>query len=239
MSIAINVVVFLICLIGFFILQKKKVSFNIRVLAALAAGIIFGALLHQIYAGQPEIITQTLRWTSIIGSVYVRLLKMMVIPLIFVSITCAIVNQKSGKDLGKITSVVLATLLITAAIAAVVGGLTAKGFNLSAEGLQIGEAETKTELAIQDKAKNMTPIETTIVNIIPTNPIYALSGQGSAATLSVVLFACFVGIGIIGVRTYAPEQAEFFVKMINSTQTLVVEIVMMILMLTPFGIFSY
>lgn len=240
MAIMINVIVFLLCIAGLFIMQRKKVSFNIRVLVALAGGIIFGAILHQIYAApeQAEALSQSLRWIAIVGNAYVRLLKMMVIPLIFVSITCAIVNQKSGKDLGKITALVLAVLLSTAAIAAVVGGLTAKGFNLSAEGLQIGESETATTQKIEDKAKAMTPIEQTIVNIIPTNPIYAMSGQGEAATLSVVLFACFVGVGVIGVRTYAPKQAEFFERLINSIQTLVVEIVMMILMLTPFGIFS-
>ena len=81
-------------------------------------------------------------------------------------------------------------------------------------------------------------IENTIIDIIPSNPIYALTGQGSNATLSVVLFAAFLGIGVIGVRTYAPEQAEFFGKIMNSLNTLVVEVVMMIIMLTPFGIFS-
>ncbi len=53
-----------------------------------------------------------------------------------------------------------------------------------------------------------------------------------------VLFAALLGIGVIGVRTYAPEQAEFFGKLMNSLNTLVVEVVMMIIMLTPFGIFS-
>ena len=53
-----------------------------------------------------------------------------------------------------------------------------------------------------------------------------------------VFFAALLGIGVIGVRTYAPEQAEFFGKIMNSLNTLVVEVVMMIIMLTPFGIFS-
>lgn len=238
MQVIINVAVFLACLIGLFIMQKKKLSFNVRVLVALVGGIAFGAILHQIYGQQPEVLSQSLRWISLVGSAYVRLLKMMVIPLIFVSITCAIINQKSGKALGKMTAVILVVLLATAAIAATVGGLTAKGFNLSAEGLQIGEAEVSSTQSIEKRAGTMAPIEQTIVNIIPTNPVYALSGQGDSATLSVVLFACFVGVGILGVRTYAPEHAEFFEKMINSIQTLVVEIVMMILMLTPFGIFS-
>lgn len=238
MSVIINVALFLVCMIALFVMQKKKLSFNVRVLVALGGGILFGVILQQLYGSQPEVISQSMRWIAIIGSAYVRLLKMMVIPLIFVSITCAIINQKSGKALGKMTAVILAVLLGTAAIAAVVGGVTAEGFNLSAEGLQIGEAETSRTQKLEESANTMKPIEQTIISIIPTNPVYALTGQGDNATLSVVLFACFVGIGIIGVRTYAPEHSEFFEKMMNSVQTLVVEIVMMILMLTPFGIFS-
>lgn len=65
-----------------------------------------------------------------------------------------------------------------------------------------------------------------------------MTGQGPNATLSVVLIACLVGVGIIGVRTYEPEQAELFTGWINALNTLVVEIVMMIIMLTPYGIFS-
>lgn len=165
-------------------------------------------------------------------------LKMMVIPLIFVSIVCAIINQKSGKNLGKITALVLAVLLSTAAVAAVVGGATAMAFHVSAEGLEIGEAESKKTSQLEEKAQDGLSIEDTIIDIIPANPIAALSGQGSNATLSVVFFAAFLGIGLIGVRTYAPEQAEFFTKLMNSLNTLVVEVVMMIIMLTPFGIFS-
>ena len=172
------------------------------------------------------------------GTAYTKLLKMMVIPLIFVSIVCAIINQKSGKNLGKITALVLAILLSTAAVAAVVGGVTATAFGVSAEGLEIGEAESKKTSQLEEKAQEGISFEDTIIDIIPSNPIYALTGQGNNATLSVVLFAAFLGIGVIGVRTYAPEQAEFFGKIMNSLNTLVVEVVMMIIMLTPFGIFS-
>ena len=119
-----------------------------------------------------------------------------------------------------------------------VGGVTAQTFGVSAEGLEIGEAETQKTAQLEEKAQEGLSIENTIIDIIPSNPIYALTGQGSNATLSVVLFAAFLGIGVIGVRTYAPEQAEFFGKIMNSLNTLVVEVVMMIIMLTPFGIFS-
>ncbi len=236
MAVYISVVCFLIYLGVLFVLQKKGKSFNVRVIAGLFGGIIFGAILKTV--ADDAAVSESLRWISLVGTAYTKLLKMMVIPLIFVSIVCAIINQKSGKNLGKITALVLVILLSTAAISAVVGGVTAAAFGVSAEGLEIGEAESKKTTQLEEKAKEGLSIEDTIIDIIPSNPIYALTGQGSNATLSVVLFAAFLGIGVIGVRTYAPEQAEFFGKLMNSLNTLVVEVVMMIIMLTPFGIFS-
>lgn len=237
MGVFISVAVFLLCLAGIIIMQKKKVSFNILVLVGLVGGIAFGLVLQLLFAGS-ESLPQVLRWISLPGTAYVRLLKMMVIPLIFVSITCAIINQKANKNLGKTTAVILAVLLGTVLIAASVGGLTARAFHLTSEGLQIGEAESSTTAKIEERSEAMAPIEQTIVNIIPTNPINALAGNGDNPTLSVVFFAVALGIAVRGVRTYAAPHAEFFEKFMDSLNTIIVELVMMILMLTPYGIFS-
>lgn len=233
--VVVNVIIFLACIAALFVMQKKNISFNIRVLTGLVGGIVFGAIIHNF---DSSVVSESMRWIGIVGNAYIRLLRMMVIPLIFVSIVCAIINQKSGKSLGKMTALVLVVLLGTAAIAAVVGMGTATALNLSSEGIEIGESESARTQYLEERSSGLTNLETTIVEIIPTNPLYSMTGQGSSATLSVVLFACFLGVGVIGVRTYAPEQSEFFEKLMNSLNTLVVEVVMMILMLTPFGIFS-
>lgn len=236
MAVIISIICFLLYLGFLIVLHKKKKSFNVRVIAGLLGGIIFGAVLKMVVNGAE--LPESLHWISLVGTAYTRLLKMMVIPLIFVSIVCAIINQKSGKNLGKITALVLVVLLATAAVAATVGGLTATAFGVSAQGLDIGEAESKQATKLEETAQDAKSVEDTILDIIPSNPVYALTGQGGNATLSVVFFAALLGVGVIGVRTYAPEQAEFFGKIMNSLNTLVVEVVMMIIMLTPFGIFS-
>jgi L-cystine uptake protein TcyP (sodium:dicarboxylate symporter family) len=229
-----------LCLGGLIFAHIKKLSFNFRVLGALVLGIIFGAVMYNVFSGPEGAATmaEANRWIGIPGDIYIRLLRMMVIPLIFISISCAIVNQKSGKALGKITALILAVLLGTAAISAVVGITTARVFNLSSEGLEIGAQETARTASLERSAETRQPVETTLINIIPTNPFYALTGQGSNATLSVVLFAVFVGLAVMGVRKFAQEQAEFFEKLLNSVMEVVVEIVMKILALTPYGIFA-
>lgn len=236
-----GVYVALICFLAYaaflFMSNKKGKSFNFMVMAGLIGGIAFGFILRSV--ADAETITGTLRWTSLIGTAYTNLLKMMVIPLVFVSIMCSIINQKGGKDLGKTAVIVLAVLLGTAAIAAIVGGGTALAFGVSAEGLEIGEAETARMAYLEGKAEGAASFETTLMSIIPSNPIYALTGQGSNATLSTVFVAVLLGMGVMGIRTYAPEEAETFTKLMNSLNTLVVEVVMMIIIyLTPYGVFS-
>ena len=151
MAVTISVICFVAYLGFLFYLGKKGKSFNVRVVAGLFGGIIFGAILKTV--ADDAAVSESLRWISLVGTAYTKLLKMMVIPLIFVSIVCAIINQKSGKNLGKITALVLVILLSTAAVAAVVGGVTAQTFGVSAEGLEIGEAETQKTAQLEEKAQ--------------------------------------------------------------------------------------
>ncbi len=236
MAVGIYIACFLAYILFIFFLHRRKKPFNVLVIAGLLGGIVFGAILK--LTADAEVVSNSLRWIVIVGNAYVRLLRMMVVPLVFVSIVCAIINQKSTKGLGKTAVFVVGVLLATAAVAATVGGVTALGFGVSAEGLEIGEAESARSLQIENSATSAKSIEDTILDIIPSNPVYALSGQGSNATLSAVLVATLLGLATMGVRTYADKEAEFFTRLMNSLNTLVVEVVMMIVMLTPYGIFS-
>lgn len=222
-------------LLGLALLQRKKHTFHTRVLIALAAGILLGTILHQF---DPDIVKQANRFIGILGTIYVRLLRMMAIPLVFISILSAIVGQQSGKLLGKMAAIVLIVLLGTTAISATVGGLTAMAFGLSADSIAIGEQESKRIDYLNERAGELQTWDQTLVEIIPANPLYALTGQGPSAILSVVLFACLLGLALLGVRSYAAEQASLLERLIQAFNTLVVEVVMMILMITPFGIFS-
>lgn len=238
-SIIINIVLMAVIIFGIAFLKKKRTSFTVRVLLAMATGIVFGAVLQLFYGASSDVVKQSNTWFSIVGTGYVRLLRMIVIPLIFVSITSAIINQNS-KNLGKMATQIIAILLITTAISALVGAGTANMFKLTAEGFEIGEKEQKavenTEIRFDDfKSK---PIQDQIVEIIPINPFYSMTGQGSSSTLSVVVFAAFIGIAAIGIRKSKPESAQSFAKFINMLHDVVMGMVTMVLRLTPYGVLA-
>ncbi|MGO1368889.1 MAG: L-cystine transporter [Senegalia sp. (in: firmicutes)] len=235
----INILVFIAITIGLFIMQKKYVSFTKRVLLALFGGIVFGAILQLIYGPDSEVVIQSNTWISIVGTAYVRLLKMIVIPLVFVAITGAIIKQ-SGKDLGKMAGIIILVLVLTTGIAALVGVGTASIFDLSAEGLEVGENESQAADNLENRLGEFTakPIPEQIVEIIPTNPFYAMTGQGSSATLSVVLFAAFISVATLGLKRKKPESAEHFVQIISTLQDVVMRMVTLILRLTPYGVLA-
>lgn len=235
----INILIMSAIIYGLITMRKMNFSFTTRVLLALAAGVIFGAALQLIYGASSEVVAQSNSWFAVVGTGYVRLLRMIVIPLIFVSILSAIINQNS-KNLGKMATQIIIVLLITTAISAFVGAGTAKIFNLSSTGLQSGENEQKAAEKLETNLETFQskPVQEQLVEIIPINPFYSMTGQGSSATLSVVVFAAFLGIATLGIRRSKPESAQLFANIIQSLHDVVMRMVTVILRLTPYGVLA-
>ena len=238
-AIIINVILMALLVYGLIYLKKMNLSFTVRVFIAMGLGIAFGAALQLIYGGASEIVKESNTWFSVIGNGYVRLLRMIVIPLIFVSITNAIIMQDS-KNLGKMAGQIIAVLLITTAISAFIGAGTATIFKLDAGDLRVGESEIKAGEGLETRLEDYQakPIPEQITDIIPTNPFYSMTGQGSSATLSVVVFATFIALATIGIRTSKPESAKIFTDFIKTLHDVVMRMVQMVLRLTPFGVLA-
>lgn len=113
-----NVVVMLALLGILYWMQKKHISFTKRVFAGLGLGVVYGVILQLVYTSGSDVVTKSVDWFNLVGSGYVRLLQMVVIPLIMVSIISAIMNLKGKQNLGKMSVSIIAILLITTAIAA-------------------------------------------------------------------------------------------------------------------------
>ena len=73
---------------------------------------------------------------------------------------------------------------------------------------------------------------------MPTNPFLDLTGARPTSTISVVIFAAFIGIAFIGVKRKYPEQAELFKKMLDAVYAIVMRMVTLILRLTPYGVLA-
>jgi len=238
--ISLNVVVLLLLMFGLYLLQKKNVSFSKRVFTGLGLGLIFGYIIHLIYGTDHEVTVGTIDWFSIVGSGYVKLLQMIVMPLVFISIVGAFTKLKLTKNIGKISFLVIGLLLGTTAISAAIGIGTALGFGLDGIELTAGDAENARNVELQDRVvavENMT-IPKQILELFPSNPFLDLTGARATSTIAVVIFAAFVGIAYLGVKRKDPEHAEFFSKIIDTLYSITMRVVTLILRLTPYGILA-
>ncbi|MEA4902688.1 L-cystine transporter [Desulfitobacterium sp.] len=240
LHVLLNVLIMLGLIYGMVWMKRKgHYSFTVRVFTALILGILYGVILQYSYGATSSVVTEVNTWVGLVGNGYVRLLKLTVIPLIFVAITSAIINQDS-KNLGKKAGIIIAILLITTGIAAAVGAGTGGAFGLDASSIQAGTQETQAGEKMETKLVDFQQktIQDQLLEIIPTNPFYALTGQGSNATLSVVFFAALVGIATVGIRKTKPESAELFTKFLNALHDVVMRIVTIVLRLTPYGVLA-
>jgi uncharacterized protein len=220
--------------------QRQKLSFSIRVFSALTLGVLLGGAIHVIYGANSPIIPSTNAYLDIIGSGYVRLLQMIVMPLIMVSIIGAIMKLQGAHSLGKISVLTIGTLMLTTMAAAAVGILMAKLFGLTAVGLTASAAEVARGQYLEGSlstAKAVT-LPSMILSFIPSNPFLDMTGARKTSTIAVVIFSIFVGLAGIGLAAKKPLLFAAFESFVNVAQALVMRIVKMVLKLTPYGIFA-
>ena len=235
----INIIGLIALIFVLYKMQKKHLSFTKRVFTALGLGIVYGLILHYAYGPNSDTISVTKDWFNIIGSGYVRLLQMIVMPLIMVSITSAIINLKDSKQLGKMGGNIIAILLITAAIAGLVGIMVSLFYKLDATGMLQGSAEMTRAEYLQNKlgeANSSFPQK--VLDFIPTNPFLDMTGARNTSTIAVVIFSAFVGIAALGIKKKKPESLETFRNIVNSAHDIVMRMVTLVLRLTPYGILA-
>ena len=238
--IVINILVMIGLIYGLFIMSKKHLSFTKRVMTALVVGTIFGIILQVIYGVDSNVVKESNNWFYIIGTGYVRLLKMIVMPLIIVSIISAILKLEDVNSLKKIGGQIIGFLVFLTLIAAIIGAMTSFAFKLSAEGLTSGEAETTRGVQLEETLSGYKDKTTQqkLTDVIPDNPFYAMTGEESTSTLSVVIFSGFIGVAALGLKRKKPESADQFINIMQSLHDVVMRMVTLILRLTPFGILA-
>lgn len=220
--------------------QRRHASFSVRVFTGMGLGILLGAALQAIYgAGSAELKT-TGEYLDIVGSGYVKLLQMIIMPLIMVSIIAAILKLKGMDSLSKISALTIGTLMATTLIAAGIGILMAKAFSLTAVGLTASAADIARGVYLQGKveAAQAISLPSMLLSFIPANPFLDLTGARKTSTIAVVIFAVFIGIAATGIHAKKPDIFASFDNFIKVAHAIVMRIVTLVLRLTPYGVFA-
>ncbi|WP_104035077.1 L-cystine transporter [Vibrio jasicida] len=237
-SVVASLAVFVAILFLLFSQQQKQNTLSRLVLVGLVTGSLFGLALQLIHGEGSAVIAQTLEWVGIVGSGYVGLLKMVIMPLVLVSMIAAVVKLEKGGSLGKISGLTISVLLITTAIAALIGIVVTSTFGLSVEGLTEGARETARIAVLESRAGSVSDltIPQMLISFIPTNPFADLTGSRSTSIIAVVIFGVLVGIAARKVMAEKEELESPIRTFVEAAQSIVMRLVKMIMALTPYGI---
>ena len=239
-NIILNLLVALLVFAFMFHQQRKHATFTVRVFTGLGLGVLLGAAVQWLYGAGSPIIVGTNEYIDIVGSGYVKLLQMIIMPLIMVSIISAILKLKDASSLGKISALTIGTLLITTTIAAALGILMAKLFGLTAVGLTSSAAEVARGVQLQgslETAKALS-LPKLLVSFVPTNPFLDMTGARKTSTIAVVVFSIFIGISATGIAAKKPEIFASFENFMKVAHAIVMRMVTLVLRLTPYGVFA-
>ncbi len=232
------IAVFLFILFFLYQRQRRNNTLSQLVLFGLILGSLFGLGIHVVLGTGNPVIQQVLEWTNIVGSGYVGLLKMIIMPLVLVSMISAVLKLDKGGSLGKISGITIFVLLLTTAIAALVGIVVTHVFGLSAAGLTEGAREAARATVLENRLQSVhdLTIPQMLISFIPTNPFADLTGARSTSIIAIVIFGVLAGIAARKVAHENSELEPTIKSIVDASQAIVMRLVRMIMALTPYGI---
>ncbi|MGL4785889.1 MAG: cation:dicarboxylate symporter family transporter, partial [Cetobacterium sp.] len=228
--VALLVILFLINM-----LPKKKFNFSAKVMVATVVGLILG-LAIQFVAGFPEnpmeltFVKETTLWYSLLGGGFISLIRMLVIPLVMVSIIHVIINMKEDANLGDLVKKSLIITLVMVAISVGVGLLLGNLF-------EVGKVSTDAVQAVAAeggrKIREVSNIVDTLKALIPSNPVEAMVKLN---IVGLVIFSAVVGVAAKRMSKKYMDTVKPFFDLINASQKIIVSMAMSIIRWMPLAV---
>ena len=207
-------------------MKFPKIKLHNQILIGLILGLVCGLLFGK------DII-----WVKPIGTAFIQLITMVVVPLVFSSLLVGTASLGDVKKLGRIGGKTLIFFAVTTVIAALIGlalvNIVKPGANISPETktllLESFREQAEASMERVEKAPSILQI---ILDIIPSNPFASLSETN---ILQIIFFAIFLGITL----TLIPyKKAEVILKFFEGLSDAMIKMVLIIMKAAPFGVFA-
>ena len=200
--------------------EKKKLSLPIKIFIGMALGIIAGLIFAFAHLGE-----FTKDWIKPIGTIYVNLLKFLVVPVVLFSIADGVISLNDLKRVGSVGLKTFVYYMASTALAVVIGLALVNIFKGAFTPLPSADIE-----ALTYEAKEAPSVMQVIVNIFPSNLVQPMV---TSDMLPIIVIAIFLGAGCLA----AGEKGAKIANLINCGQEVVMKIMMMIISFTPIGVF--
>ena len=203
----------------------KKMTLTNKILLGLLLGFVFGLILNKIPGGYIKDTLLLGGVLHVVGNGFTSAIKMMVVPLVFVSLVAGTSSMGDVKKLGRIGGKTMVFYLATTAIAIVISLILG---NLLKPGAGLDMSSMMTSEVVIGESKSITDI---ILGIIPSNPIQSLA---NGDMLQVIFFAMLIGIAINLVGKNAQPVKALF----ESANEICMKIVGIVMLFAPYGVFA-
>jgi Na+/H+-dicarboxylate symporter len=205
-------------------------SLTRKIVTAMLLGMLVGVILNILFSSS-LLSQQSIIWLDsnlvfglfdTVGQIFVRSLKLLVVPLVLVSLICGVSALGNNSRMGAVALKTVVLYLSTTAIAISLAILTAV---MVQPGVGIDLA-----LASEFVAKEAPPLKQTLINIFPSNPVESMA---NGATLQIIVFALLFGFAV----TKAGDQGKRITSFFNDLNAVIMKMVMLLMQLAPIGIF--
>lgn len=192
-------------------------NLSIRIFLALVLAVVIGLV-----AGE-QAVPFIDWWIAPIGTIFINLIKMMIVPVVFTSLIVGVTSLGDTKTLGRISAKTVGLYLCTTAIAIVIGFVVA-GFLHPGVGLSMsGTVPT---------IKEAPSVMQVIVAMIPTNPVASMA---KADILPTIIFSLFIGVAITQV---GGDRAKLLIDFFDASAEVCYRVIGMVMAVAPIGVFA-
>ena len=198
-----------------------------KILLAMVLGVALGAVLNTMSAAEGSFVANLTAWLvnsvfDVVGKIFIASLKLLVVPLVFVSLVCGSSAMGANARMGRMAGKTLGLYLLTTAIAITLALAFANLINPGL-GIDMSSAASYTP--------NPAPsLKEVLINIFPTNPVKAMA-EGNM--LQVIVFAILMGVAVSHSGDKGKEVLSFF----ESFNEVVMTMVSLLMHLAPYGVF--
>ncbi|MDF2397596.1 MULTISPECIES: cation:dicarboxylate symporter family transporter [Pseudomonas] len=208
-------------------MHKPRIALVWQIMIGLLAGIAIGALLHRFPESRPWLVDNLLQPA---GDIFIKLMKMIVVPIVFSCMVVGIAGHGDGKSLGRIgiksLSYFFSITTLAIIVGLVIGNLLKPGAGTDLASLKAAAITLPTSNAAGHGLGQI------IVGIIPDNVINAMA-QGSL--LSVLFFAVMFGLGV---SKLSNERKEPVIALLRGVSEAMFKVTSMIMAYSPIGVFG-
>ncbi len=202
----------------------ERTNLTRNILIGMGLGFLLGSLVHFANPAADSIPMVYLinGFFDVGGQVFIASLKLLVVPLVFVSLVCGASNLSDGSSMGRIGLKTISLYLLTTAIAIALALFMATTIDPGV-GINLGAT---TEFVVKESPS----LKQVIINIFPTNPIRAMA-EGNM--LQVIVFAILIGVAI----NKCGEAGQRVRATLNDWDEVIMRLILMLMSVAPIGVF--